>query len=90
MLGVRRQLSGSIEQSGSEILLLEKLINRKTPFKVNQTVDFSRFLRGEVDLRYTKQLSSKRFYAARLAVGVSVPLSDGERPTHFVFHCTHK
>ena len=77
VLGVRRQLSGSIEQSGSEILLLEKLINRKTPFKVNQTVDFSRFLRGEVDLRYTKQLSSKRFYAARLAVGVSVPLSDG-------------
>ena len=77
VLGVRRQLSGSIEQSGSEILLLEKLISRKTPFKVNQTVDFSRFLRGEVDLRYTKQFSSKRFYAARLAVGVAVPFNDG-------------
>ena len=76
VLGVRRQLSGSIEQSGTEILLTEKILRPKTPYKINNSLDFSRFLRGEVDLRFTKQFSSKRFYAARLAVGVAVPFTD--------------
>ena len=76
VLGIRRQLSGSIEQSGTEILLTEKILSRKTPYKINNSLDFSRFFRGEVDLRFTKQFSSKRFYAARLAVGVAVPFTD--------------
>lgn len=76
LLGIRRQLIGSLEQSGSEISLLEKIVGRSTPYKITDSVDFSRFIRGELDLRRTKQFSTRRFYAARLAVGIALPFKD--------------
>lgn len=75
LLGQRRQIIATVEQSGSEISLTEKIFGRKLPYKVQDSVDFSRYLRGEIDLRLTRQLSSKKAYAARLAVGVAVPFN---------------
>ncbi len=75
ILGQRRQIIATVEQSGSEISLAEKIFGRQLPYKVKDSVDFSRYLRGEVDFRFSRQVSTKRSYAARLAVGVAVPFN---------------
>ncbi len=73
--GERWQYQFNIEQSGSEVWILDKLHKPQSDFKI-KNVDFSKFWRAEFDARYTHQLSSKRAWSGRLAVGIAVPFSN--------------
>ncbi|MBL7816196.1 MAG: BamA/TamA family outer membrane protein [Saprospiraceae bacterium] len=81
-LGERWQFIGQIEQSGLEILLLEKFFNSGNDFKVGENLPFSKFLRGEIDLRYNRQLAAKRTFAARLSLGIAESL--GSEPVPYL------
>jgi outer membrane protein insertion porin family len=74
-LGERWQYQFNIEQSGSEVWVLDKLIKPQSDFKI-KNVDFSKFWRAEFDARYTRQFSSKRAVAIRTAMGIAVPFSN--------------
>jgi outer membrane protein insertion porin family len=72
--GERFQYTFSIEQSGSELLAAEQLFNGGKPYSVGTQTDdlaFSKFWRGEFDIRYTRQLLAKRAFAARFSVGLA-------------------
>ena len=72
----RWQYSLNFEQSGTEVWLGEKIFSPNTPYKIGKNLSFSKYWRTEVDVRYSRQFSSKRAYAARLAVGLAVPFAD--------------
>jgi outer membrane protein insertion porin family len=72
--GERFQYTFSVEQSGSELWAAEQLFNGGTPIKVavnTNELAFSKFWRGEFDVRYTRQLLEKRAFAARFSVGLA-------------------
>ncbi len=72
--GEQFQYTFKIEQSGSELWAIEQLFNGGTPLKVAYKSDelaFSKFWRGEFDVRYTRQLLEKRAFAARFSVGLA-------------------
>jgi outer membrane protein insertion porin family len=76
--GEQFQYTFSVEQSGSELWCAEQLLNGGTPYTIpNKTSDlaFSKFWRGEFDVRYTRQLLEKRAYAARFSVGLASAFS---------------
>ena len=73
------QFLGSFEQSGSEIWLAEQVFNKGIPFEIAK-VTFSKFVRTEFDMRYTRQYTQKRAFAARLAVGLAVPFGGAAVP----------
>jgi outer membrane protein insertion porin family len=77
--GEQFQYTFSVEQSGSELWLAEQTFNGGTPYTVpNSAADlaFSKYWRGEFDVRYTRQLLDKRAFGARLSVGVASPFND--------------
>lgn len=68
------QFLANIEQSGTEIFLLEKILGRTTPIRLfNNELDIARYWKGELSLSYSKALSTKTSYAARLSLGAAVP-----------------
>ncbi len=69
--GEQFQYTFGIEQSGSELWLAEQLFNRGTPYQLGSDLAFSKFWRGEFDVRYTRQLLAKRAFAARFSVGIA-------------------
>jgi outer membrane protein insertion porin family len=72
----RWQYSFNLEQSGSEVWLAEKLIKPQNPFTIGNNLSFSKYWRGEFDVRYSHQFKAKRAYAARLSLGLAVPFAD--------------
>ncbi len=79
-LGERLQFITNIEQSGLEILLLEKLINNGSAYKLTDSLPFSKFLRADIELRYNRQVTAKRLFAARLAMGIAKSLDNAPVP----------
>jgi outer membrane protein insertion porin family len=69
--GEQFQYTFSIEQSGSELWLGEQAFNGSRPYQISSSLAFSKFWRGEFDLRYTRQLLAKRAFAARFSVGLA-------------------
>jgi outer membrane protein insertion porin family len=78
--GERWQLISHAEQSGLEVLLAEQIFNQGKGLKLADTLSFSKFLRGEIDVRYNRQLSTKRLVAARLSMGVAKSLNNAPVP----------
>ncbi len=70
----RWQVTTKAEQSGLEILLLENIFNKGNEFKLGDTLNFSKFLRGEIDVQYNRQVAPKRLFAGRLSVGFAKTL----------------
>ena len=66
----------NIEQSGSEVYLINKALKPNDIYRINNKLDFSKYWRVEFDVRYTKQYTTKRAYAARVAFGLAVPFAD--------------
>jgi outer membrane protein insertion porin family len=79
-IGERWQFLTHIEQSGLEILGLEQLFNKGNAFKLTNELSFSKFLRGEVDVRYNRQLTANRFFAGRLSLGIAKSLDNAPVP----------
>ncbi len=76
--GEQFQYTFSIEQSGSELFLAEQIFNGGKSYTVPTNASdlaFSKFWRGEFDVRYTRQLLAKRAFAARFSVGLAAPFS---------------
>ncbi len=73
IFGEQFQYTFSIQQSGSELWLAEQAFNKGMAYTLNDKLAFSKFWRGEFDLRYTRQLRDKRAYAARFSVGLATP-----------------
>ena len=81
ILGNRWHKSFFFEQSGAEMWLAEKAFNGGNAFVLrggNSTtedddVGFSKFVKTEIDLRYTRQIRAKQAFAVRTAVGLAVP-----------------
>jgi outer membrane protein insertion porin family len=78
--GERFQFISNIEQSGSEVLFLEKLFNKGNAYNLTDSLPFSKFLRGEVELRYNRQVTAKRLFAARLSMGIAKSLDNEPVP----------
>lgn len=78
--GERFQFISNIEQSGSEVLLLEKLFNKGNVYKLTDSLPFSKFLRGDIELRYNRQVTAKRLFAARLSMGIAKSLDSAPVP----------
>ena len=78
--GERWQLISNTEQSGIEILLAEQLFNKGNECKLTESLPFSKFLRTDVDLRYNRQLATKRLFAARLSMGIAKSLDNAPVP----------
>ena len=79
-LGERWQLISNIEQSGLEVLLLEKLFNKGNAYKLTDTLPFSKFLRGDLEVRYNRQVAAKKLFAARLSAGLARSLDNEPVP----------
>lgn len=72
----RWQYSLNLEQSGTEVWAAEKIFNPNQPYKIGKNLSFSKYWRTEIDVRYSRQYTPKRAYAARLAIGLAVPFAD--------------
>ena len=77
------QYSLLLEQSGSELWLIDKLRGgSKTPLRVNDSLGFSKFWKAEFDIRWNNidsrlsQDGKSRGLAARLAVGIASNFGD--------------
>ena len=79
-LGERWQFISNIEQSGSEVLLLEKLFNKGNSYRLTDSLPFSKFLRGDVEFRYNRQVAAKKIFAARLSMGLAKSLDSSPVP----------
>ena len=79
-LGERWQFISRFEQSGLEVLLAERALNKGNPFKLTDALPFSKFLRAEVDLRYNRQVTLKKLFAARLSMGIAKSLDNEPVP----------
>lgn len=73
IFGEQFQYTFGIQQSGSELWLAEQVFNKGNAYKLTKKLAFSKFWRGEFDLRYTRELQDKRAFAARLSVGLAAP-----------------
>lgn len=81
LYGYNWQFIGSLEQSGSEIWLVDKIRgSKKIPLQLPNTLLFSKFWKMELDFRFNnqKEISSSKGYAARLAVGIASNFGDAE------------
>lgn len=79
-IGERWQFITHVEQSGLEILLFEQLLNKGNPFKLTDALSFSKFLRGDIDVHYNRQLAAKRLFAGRLSFGIAKSLDNAPVP----------
>ena len=74
--GDSHYVGASIEMAGAEMWLGNTIYNafalRADTLRIGQT-DFSQYIKLELDLRYSKQYSSKQAVAGRFAVGVARP-----------------
>lgn len=74
--GVSHYLGVNVEMAGAEFWLGNSIYNafalRTEQLKIGN-IDFSQYLRMEIDLRYYKQYTPKQSLAARINVGVARP-----------------
>jgi outer membrane protein insertion porin family len=73
------QFNFSLEQSGSEIWLVDKIRGTKQkPLELPDTLLFSKFWKTELDIRFNdrKEISSSRGHAFRLAMGIASSFGD--------------
>ncbi len=80
--GFNWSLFTSLELSGGEIYLVNKLfntlLNRNDVWKLNSETDFSNFFKIETDWRWYKKLNNTSALAGRVNIGYSSPYGDDE------------
>jgi outer membrane protein assembly factor BamA len=69
--GERWQINATAEQSGTEIWTVSQLFFKGKDIKFSENLPFSKYGRVEIDFRYTRQFSSQRAFAGRLAIGAA-------------------
>jgi outer membrane protein insertion porin family len=77
--GYNWQFIFSLEQSGSEIWLVDKILgNKDKPLQLPDTLRFSKFWKTEFDIRLNdqKDISASKGFAARLSLGVASNFGD--------------
>ena len=74
--GEQFQYSFTIQQSGTELWLAEQALNGGKSYVLNNNLAFSKFWRGDFDIRYTRELLAKRAFAARFSVGLASPFDE--------------
>jgi outer membrane protein insertion porin family len=79
LYGYSWQFIFSLEQSGSEIWLVDKILgNKDNPLKLPNKLAFSKFWKTEFDVRINnqKEISSSKGFAARMAFGIASNFGD--------------
>jgi outer membrane protein insertion porin family len=75
--GYNSQYIFSLEQSGTEIWLADKIFGKKDKaWELPDTLRFSKFWKTEFDIRLQKEVNASQGYAARLAVGIATNFGD--------------
>jgi outer membrane protein insertion porin family len=77
--GVNLQYLVSLEQSGSEIWLAEKVFGQKdNPWKLSNGLKFSKFWKAEFEIRMNDQVETNfsKGFGARMAVGLATNFGD--------------
>ena len=70
-------LNANFEVAGLELYGLNKAtnwaLNQQDTFRLGEGIDFSQYIKGELDLRYQKQIAPEQSFVARINVGAAVP-----------------
>ncbi|MEL7251399.1 MAG: BamA/TamA family outer membrane protein [Bacteroidota bacterium] len=70
-------LNANFEIAGLELYGINRasnwLLNEQDTFRLGQGIDFSQYVKGEIDLRFQKQTGPEQVLAARLNMGAAVP-----------------
>lgn len=70
-------LNANVEVAGLELYGLNRatnwILNQQDTFRLGEGIDFSQYVKGELDLRYQKQTGPEQTFAARINVGAAVP-----------------
>jgi len=76
-LNGRRNLSFSFEVAGAEVWAANELYNsiqnKSTIFRLNDTIDFSQYVKFELDYRRYIDINSKQLLAGRINFGIASP-----------------
>lgn len=72
----RWQFLYSIQQSGSELWLLDKILNSKTPLRVIPSLGFAKFWRADGEARFNAPIFEHATFAMRLAGGIASAFAD--------------
>ncbi|MEZ5043542.1 MAG: BamA/TamA family outer membrane protein [Saprospiraceae bacterium] len=76
-IGGRRNLSFSLEVAGAEVWaaneIYNKIQNKSTIFRLNDTIDFSQYIKFELDYRRYLNINTKQLLATRLNFGIATP-----------------
>ncbi len=70
------QILTNFELSGLELLVADKILNKKIRFL--DVFEFAKFLRLESDVRYQRQFSGNNVLATRLRAGIVLPFSKSQ------------
>lgn len=74
--GESHYIGTHFEMAGAELWAFNKLYNglvgTQSIWRLGKT-DFSQYLRGEIDLRYYRQINSRRSLASRASAGIALP-----------------
>ncbi len=73
--GEKKYLNLSIEQSGGEITFLNQIFARDQDWKLGN-IDFSKFIKAEIEFRKTRRFENKNELAFRVSSGVAVPFGE--------------
>lgn len=75
--GVSSKISTSLEISGIETAILNRLITPNTPWNVNG-IDFANFAKFSFDYRWYRQVNDRNMIAFRSFAGIAVPYFDDD------------
>ena len=78
VIGEQWKYTASFEQSGSELWLADNILNKGNPLSISDNLPFSKFWRGEFDIRFSKQLTEKQGLAMRIGVGIGSPFANAK------------
>lgn len=70
-------LNANLEVAGLELYGLNRMSNwirnEQDTFRLGDGIDFSQYVKGELDLRYQKQTAPEQSFATRINIGAAVP-----------------
>lgn len=72
----RWQFLYSVQQSGSESWLIDKILNTKTPLRVIPSLGFAKFWRADGEARFNAPITEHLSYAMRFAGGMASAFAD--------------
>jgi len=75
--GLSGYLNTNLEVAGIEVLGINKLYNaianKSSSFRLRDTIEFSQYVKFELDLRFQKQQPADRVFAGRFNIGAAQP-----------------